>query len=209
MSSRGSLNQYTLEVYGFDYIVEYKYYQTMKRILSVITLSVLVVACGGPKEVATPKGETEIFLPCSEFRSDRNTFRAFSSGESLDQAVAKKKALSNVRAELAGMISSTMKVVGDNYVKSSEVNNVEEVLERFEENARTVINQQLSGTIVVCDRLTQTNEGRYKYYIAIELSGDNIVKDYYKSLSKNDKLLVDYSYEKFKETFEKEMENMR
>ena len=181
----------------------------MKRILPAITLSLLFAACGGSKEVAAPKGETEIILPCSEFRSDRNTFRAFSSGESLDQAVAKKKALSNVRAELAGMISSTMKVVGDNYVKSSEVNNVEEVLERFEENGRTVINQELSGTKVVCDRLTQTQEGRYKYYVAIELSGDNIVKAYYKSLSKNDKLLVDYSYEKFKETFEKEMENMR
>lgn len=181
----------------------------MKNILSVVTASLILLSCGGSKEVAAPKGETEIFLPCSEFRSDRNTFRAFSSGESLDQAVAKKKALSNVRAEMAGMISSTMKAVGDNYVKSSEVNNVEEVLERFEENARTVINQQLSGTKVVCDRLTQTQEGRYKYYVAIELSGDNIVKDYYKSLSKNDKLLVDYSYEKFKETFEKEMENMR
>jgi len=189
--------------------VQYKYYQTMKRILSVFALSILFVSCGGPKEIATPKGEVEMIIPCSEFKSDKNTFRTFSFGESLDQAVAKKKALSNVRAELAGMISSTMKVVGDNYVKSSEVNNVEEVLERFEENGRTVINQQLSGTKVVCDRLTQTQEGRYKYYIAIELSGDNIVKAYYKSLSKNDKLLVDYSYEKFKETFEKEMENMR
>jgi len=53
-----------------------------------------------------------------------------------------------------------------------------------------------------------TQSGKYKYYIALELSGDNIVKDYYKSLSKNDKIMVDYNYEKFKETFEKEMENM-
>ena len=178
----------------------------MKRILPIFTLSILFIACGGPKEVATPKGEIEIVLPCSEFRSDRNTFRAFSSGESLDQAVAKKKALSNVKSELAGMISSTMQVVGDNYVKSSEVNNVEEVLEMFQENSRAVINQSYRYK-VVCDN-TNTR-GRYKYYIAIELSGDNIVKAYYKSLSKNDKLLVDYNYEKFKETFEKEMENMR
>ena len=46
----------------------------------------------------------------------------------------RKRAISNARSELAGMISTTMKVVGDNYVKSMEVNNVEEVLERFEEN---------------------------------------------------------------------------
>ena len=132
----------------------------------------------------------------------------YSFGESLDQAVAKKKALSNARTDLAGMISTTMKAVGDNYVKSTEVNNVEEVIELFEESARTVINQQLSGAKSICDRMMVTQSGKYKYYIALELSGENIVKDYYKSLSKNDKVMVDYNYEKFKGTFEKEMENM-
>jgi len=108
------------------------------------------------------------------------------------------------------MISTTMKVVGDNYVKSMEVNNVEEVLERFEENGRTVINQELSGAVTVCDRLMEVNKSdKFKYYIALELDGEKIVKNYYKSLSKNDKIMVDYNYEKFKETFEKEMENQR
>ena len=121
--------------------------------------------------------------------------------------VAKKKALSNARTELAGMVNSTMKVVADNYVKSMEVNNVEEVLERFEENSRTVINERISGAVVVCDRVTQAqSSGKFKYYIAIELDGEKIVKDYYKALSKNDKIMVDYNYEKFKETYEKEME---
>ena len=101
--------------------------------------SMMLSSCG-PKTKA-PKGETELILPCSEFKSDRKTFRVYSYGESADAMVAKKKAISNARSELAGMISTTMKVVGDNYVKSMEVNNVEEVLERFEENGRTVINQ--------------------------------------------------------------------
>ena len=163
----------------------------------------------GPKTKA-PKGETELILPCSEFKSDRKTFRVYSYGESADAMVAKKKAISNARSELAGMISTTMKVVGDNYVKSMEVNNVEEVLERFEENGRTVINQELSGAVTVCDRLMEVNKSdKFKYYIALELDGEKIVKNYYKSLSKNDKIMVDYNYEKFKETFEKEMENQR
>jgi hypothetical protein len=91
-----------------------------------------------------------------------------------------------------------------------EVNNVEEVLERFEENARTVIDQELSGVLVVCDRLMKVEKtDKFKYYIAIELDGDKIVKNYYKALSKNEKIMVDYNYEKFKETFEKEMANQR
>lgn len=170
--------------------------------------SIMISGCGS--KTKAPKGETELVLPCSEFKSDRKTFRVYSYGESTDANVAKKKAKSNAMSELAGMISTTMKVVGDNYVKSMEVNNVEEVLERFEENSRTVINQELSGAKTVCDRLMEVHKSdKFKYYIALELDGDKIVKNYYKSLSKNDKIMVDYNYEKFKETFEREMENQR
>lgn len=148
-------------------------------------------------------------LPCSEFKTDRRTFRVSSFGESADMNVAKKKALSNARTELAGMINSTMKVVADNYVKSIEVNNREEVLERFEENSRTVIAQRLSGVVPVCDRVTQVAAtGMYKYYVALELDGDKIVKDYYQALSKNDQILVDYSYDRFMEEFQAEMEKL-
>ena len=59
----------------------------------------------------------------------------------------------------------------DNYVKSSEFNNVEEVLERFEQNSRTVINERLSGIKPVCDKLMMvTATQKYKYYVALELS---------------------------------------
>jgi hypothetical protein len=167
------------------------------------------IACKSKKEIPTPKGEVEIVLPCSQFKSDKNYFRSYSFGESTDANVAKKKALSNAREELAGQISSTMKVVGDNYVKSSEFNNVEEVLERFEQNSRTVINERLSGIKPVCDKLMQvTATGKYKYYVALELSGEDLVDDYYKTLSNDQSLKIDYNYEKFKQTFDAEMAKM-
>jgi hypothetical protein len=182
--------------------------KTRVLFLALAAAGMMLTSCGS--KTKTPKGETELVLPCSEFKSDRKTFRVYSFGESADMNVAKKKALSNAKTELAGMVSSTMKVVADNYVKSMEVNNVEEVLERFEENSRTVIDQRLSGVVVACDRVTKVAAtNKFKYYIAIELDGDKIVKDYYKALSKNDKIMVDYNYEKFKETFEKEMGNQR
>lgn len=179
----------------------------MLLLIGAVTLS--TVACKSKKEAPIPKGEVEIVLPCSEYKSDKKYFRAYSFGESTDANVAKKKALSNAREELAGQISSTMKVVGDNYVKSSEFNNVEEVLERFEQNSRTVINERLSGIKPVCDKLMQvTATGKYKYYVALELSGDELVDDYYKTLSNDQSLRIDYNYEKFKETFNAEMAKM-
>ena len=83
------------------------------------------------------------------------------------------------------------------------------LLERFEENARTVINEKLNGIKPICDRLTQTTStGKYKYYIALELSGEELVNDYYSSLTKNESLKIDYNYEKFKKTFDEEMKKM-
>ncbi|MEC8458463.1 MAG: hypothetical protein VXY91_03530 [Bacteroidota bacterium] len=169
--------------------------------------SIMISSCGS--KTKAPKGETEMVLPCAEFKSDRKTFRVYGFGESIDLNMANKKAMSDAKTKLAGMVSTTMKAVGDDYSKSMEVNNVEEVLERFENNARTIISQELSGVVTVCDRVMKTKEDKFRYYIAIELDGDKIVKNYYKSLSKNDKIMVDYNYEKFKETFEREMENQR
>jgi len=47
-----------------------------------------------------------------------------------------------------------------------------------------------------------------KTYVAIELSADDLVKQYNSRLSTDDKLKVDYDYEKFKNTFDKEMDKM-
>ena len=60
--------------------------------------------------------------------------------------------------------------VVDNYVKSSELNNLEQVEERFEGLNREVIKQELVGTKTICEKLTKTTERKFKTYIAIELS---------------------------------------
>jgi hypothetical protein len=182
----------------------------------IFTYSALLIAVAGltftscKNKKTTPKKQGEVLLVqhCSgpDYFSNNKYFRSNAIGESIDQMTARKKALSNAKAKLAGDINTTMKVVGDNYVKSSEFNNKEEVLERFEENSRTVVNQSLTGVKTICEKFTKTEEGKYKCYIAIELSGDDIVSKYNERLTKDENLKVDYNYEKFKETFDKEME---
>jgi hypothetical protein len=164
------------------------------------------------KTVETPKpaGEVRIVEYCSgpEYMSTKDAFRANATGESLDRETAKKKARSNANAELAKTISATMKIVGDNYVNSTEFNNKEEVTETFQEMSRTLVDQELRGAKKICDEVTMKTVGSqvtYVSYIAIELSGASIADAYNKTLSQNEKIKADYNYEKFKETFEKEM----
>ena len=170
--------------------------------------AVLFGACKG-KEKA-PKGETEVIVPCSgsEYFTNNKFFRANSIGESMDQVTSKKKALANARAELAASISTTVKAVTDNYTNSREMNNREQVEERFEQLNREIVEQELSGVRTLCEKLMKTEGGTFKTYIAIELSADELVKTYNERLSQDERLKIDYDYEKFKETFEKEMEKL-
>lgn len=185
------------------------------KLITLLSASVLLIAsCSSKKKIVEKdvkqRGEVLIENYCSEDKhlSTSKIFRANAVGESMDQMTAKKKARSNAQSELAKTISSTMKIVGDNYVKSSEFNNKEEVTETFNEMARTVVDQELTGAIKICEKYTKTENGNYKCYMALELSGEKIVSKYKERLSKDEQLKADYNYEKFKETFEKEMEKL-
>ncbi|NVK03683.1 MAG: hypothetical protein HWD92_02625 [Flavobacteriia bacterium] len=182
--------------------------------LAAIAMAFVAVSCGSSEETIS-ENEEVIVIPCSgpDYFTDDNAFRANAFGESIDMNTAKRKAMSNAKAQLAGDLESVMKLVGDNYVMSREMNNREEVMERFEENARTVVNQTLRGIRNICEVSTVVrNEGTqdtYRYYVAIELSAENLVTSYYESLSQDEVVRIDYNYERFKETFEEEMENYR
>jgi hypothetical protein len=188
--------------------------KTRITLLAIAAVTMIAIpSCKKNKdEVKTPdpKGEVIINEYCSgsEYKSTKEAFRSTATGESMDRETAKKKARSNSMSEMAKTINATMKIVGDNYVNSTEVNNKEEVTESFNEMARTVVDQELRGCIEICEKLTQRPDGTYVSYVALELSGNSIADAYQNGLSKNDKLKADYNYEKFKETFDKEMEKL-
>jgi hypothetical protein len=186
--------------------------KTGSRFMLLLALTALVsVSCKKNKEVQAPEGEVLITEYCAgpEYFSNNEYFRSNGLGESMDQATAKKKALSNARADLASAINTTIKGTIDNYVNSREFNNREEVEERFEGLTREVINQELQGTKTICQKAVKvTSSGNYKYYVALELSGQDLLGAMNERLGKDERLRIDYDYEKFKETFEEEMNKL-
>lgn len=181
---------------------------TKLSFILVAVAAVIIAGCKGKEKL--PQGEQEIIVPCSgpDYFTNNKYFRANSLGESQDQVTSKKKALTNARNELAQSISTTVKTVTDNYVNSREMNNKEQVEERFESLNREVVDQTITGVRTLCEKLVKTANGTYKTYVAIELSADELVSKYNERLSKDEMLKIDYDYEKFKDTFEKEMAKM-
>lgn len=181
---------------------------TKLSFILVAVAAIIIAGCKGKEKL--PTGEQEVIVPCSgpDYFTNNKYFRANSIGESQDQVTSKKKALTNARNELAQSISTTVKTVTDNYVNSREMNNKEQVEERFESLNREVVDQTITGVRTLCEKLVKTEQGTYKTYVAIELSADELVSKYNERLSKDEMLKIDYDYEKFKETFEKEMAKM-
>jgi hypothetical protein len=174
----------------------------------IIPAFMLTVACKSTKPAGTEiKGESQIEVPCSgpEYRSDKTHLRAGSIGESMDQTVSKDKAMSEARAQLAASVNTLVKGVTDNYVKQSEVNNRELLYERYEKLNREVVSQEITGTRIICEKVTKTTSGNYKTYVAVELGTDELLSALGKRIGGDDQLKNDYSYEKFKKTFEEEM----
>ena len=155
----------------------------------------------------TPSDEVEVVRYCygPQYNSDKEHFRASATGESMDQMMSEKKAVTEARAKLAAQIETLVKTVTDNYGKSTEVNKKEEMLGRYETLTREVVKQKLTGTIEICNKQTKTKEGNYKTYVTIELAGNDVLSGLNSRLSSDQVLKVDYNYEKFKKTFEDEM----
>lgn len=180
----------------------------MKKVLFVAVIALLAVGCA--KKTAANPGDVEVSIPCNgpEFKSTKDAFRALGMGYSNDMQIARNKALLNARAELATSINSTMKRVADNYASSYQMGQDEEAKGKFQDLARTVVNQILQGTIVVCDKMMRTQEGQFRSYVVVELVGSDLVEKIANGVKNDDKLRIDYEYEKFKKVFEEEMSKM-
>ena len=194
----------------------------MKRIITnpgivlSLTMALFVFAGTGCKkkkdvvEQPKPTGEILINEYCTgdQYNSDQTYFRSSATGESMSRETAKKIARSNAEDRLARTISATVKAVTDNYVNSTKFNNREEVTETFNNLARTIVDQELRGAKLICEKLTQKEDGNYVSYLALELSGEEIAQAYNENLSKDERIKAEYNYEKFKETFEEEMRKL-
>jgi len=181
-------------------------------ILAIASAAFMLVGCNSSQEL-TPSdlGEVVIVEHCAgeEWNSTKDNFRASATGTSISSETAKKMARSNAEEALARSISSTMKVVGENYVNSTKFNNMEEVTETFNNLAQTVVDQELRGVVTICNKLTQKSDGTFKYYIALELSGEQIAQAYNERLSKDERIMAEFNYQNFRETFEEEMSKQK
>ena len=164
--------------------------------------------CKSTKSIAETTNAEEIKLPLSEskYQTDKDYFRAVQSGLSPDLATAKKIALQNAKTELASNVQTVIKAVTDNYTNQRTVGNKMEFENKFEELSRQVTNQKLTNIKVLGEKSFREQDGRYTYWVAIEMPKDELLDDISSEISKDEKMQLDFDKYQFEKILEQEME---
>ena len=183
----------------------------MKKIslfLGVALMLLVMASCGSNKGVTTSKN-----LPCPDCKSTTEVFRYLgqhvaSSDRQMQQA--RTMAANVARTQLAAQVSATVKSVIDNYTSEYINNETSEFNQRVQELSRTVVNQLLVGTPVICEgTMPGSTEGNIICFACVELTGKSVLDALASKISNDEKLRTDYEYEKFKKVFEEEMAKMQ
>jgi predicted NAD-dependent protein-ADP-ribosyltransferase YbiA (DUF1768 family) len=171
-----------------------------------LTVSVAMTSCKSTKSVQSDSTEVSVPLSGKEYRTAKDYFRASQSGKSPDLATAKKIALENAKTELAGNIQSIVKAVIENYTNQRTVADRQEFENKFEEYAREVVRQQLNDIKIIGEKVFKEKDGKYTYYVAVEMSKEPVINNVADRISKDAKLQLDFDKYQSRKIFDEEME---
>jgi len=188
---------------------------TKISLIAMIVISAFVItSCGGSKKMDKDTADRtggfhELKLPCvDKGQSDKKFFRASSVGHSRDLATSREKALLMTKQRLATLISSTLKSVTERYVNEMEAGEGDEFSQTFENLTRDVVKQKLADIKIICEKTGQKDDGTYETYMAIEMDKDAVLNGINAGISRDKKLETLYDKERFKKTYEEEMNKM-
>lgn len=180
----------------------------MKKLLLYTLLSATLSL--GIQPATTTAGnknkQKEVSLPFKggKYQTDKKYFRAFESGTSTNQSTAKKMALHNAKVVLAGNLEATVKAVTDQYIDQMNTTEGIEDASTFQQQSREAVKQVVGEVTVIDEKLFATKDGRYTYWIAIEMPKEALRRGISKQTRENTKI----DHAAFQKIFDAEMEKL-
>ena len=179
----------------------------MKKLFTILSLLLVITAAVQPAAQAGNKNkQKEVKLPSkgSKYETDKKYFRAFESGTSTNQSTAKKMALHNAKVVLAGNLDATVKAVTDQYINQMNTSEGIEDASTFQQQSREAVKQLIGEVTVIDEKLFATKDGRYTYWIAIEMPKEALRRGISKQMKENTKI----NQAEFQKIFDQEMDKL-
>lgn len=180
----------------------------MKRMLFGLA-TVLALAIAAQPATTTAANKTkqkEVKLPFKghKYETDKKYFRAFESGTSTNQSTAKKMALHNAKTVLTGNLEATVKAVTDQYINQMNTTEGIEDASTFQQQSREVVRQAINEVTIIDEKLFATKDGRYTYWVAIEMPKEALRRGISKQVKENTKI----NQAEFQKIFDQEMDKL-
>ncbi|MEM9857845.1 MAG: LPP20 family lipoprotein [Bacteroidota bacterium] len=189
----------------------------MKNILllsCVVLCGMLLVAGCSKKLKHTDNKFKKIDQPFDEkkYYSDKKYYRSTGQGKALDLTVAKRIAETNARQAIASQIEVKVKSVGEQFLQNREITNKLETTSKYEDITRTVINETLTQVKIIGQESFQNQKGgsgEYIHYVAMEMPTTAVADNLSQKISSDESLKQDFDLQKFREIYEKELEDFK
>jgi hypothetical protein len=172
-----------------------------------LTFLFLLNSCKHGKDITKIQDSEEIRLPCTgkEYQSDKSTIRASSMGNSIELNYAKEIAMNNAEKELARQIEVKLESFLKNYSKQNQVGTTKDYENVVEGEKREIISEVMQGLSLNCEKAFKEKDQTFTYYVAIEISRENLKAATRKKISDNDKKQLDQDYKNFDNEWDKAM----
>ena len=182
----------------------------MKKAVLVFSIlaAVMVLGCKAKKAtLQATQDSVEIKEPfdSKEFKTDDKFFRAVGTANSQDLSFAKTKSSTDAKARLASNIETKIKMVNDKFAEEYTSGKSQEYKDSYKGITREIVNQTLNGITELGVRSFKSKDGTYTVYTAIEVSKESIYNKAKSIVSNNEKLRIDFDQERYKKTFDEEM----
>jgi hypothetical protein len=139
------------------------------------------------------------------YESNNRFFRAVAKGESSAENVAFGKADIEAKAQLAGLINTTMKQVTDQYVGQTENEKAADVADKFQSLIRQVMNTKISDLRKIGqEKYFDAKEDKYTIFLAYEIK-KNAMFRFLKKEAKTDQTIDEHQQELIQKILDEEL----
>lgn len=202
----------------------------MKKLSALVSIMVIAVviltSCGSSKKVktvnpykdATANTEKRVKIERDECENEslKNSefLRGYGIGTSADQMMARDLATASARNEIVNQVevlaSNMVKRFNQQYLGNSggAKGMTREDQGKAQQLMQSVADESLSGARVICSN-TYMLGNNYEVHVCVELTNADYMKKTYNKLANEEKLLIDYNYEKYSQEMKDELDAYR
>ena len=166
--------------------------------------------CTSKKPITKVENTTKITkIPCSDFRTDKNYFRASASFKGPDLQFARENSAALSRAQLAANIKANIEATNNRFAEQRNIGGKVEFTQKATAQTDQIVVESVQYTSIACEEVEQSSDGQYTVYSAVEVSQDVILNGVEKAMSSDEKLRQDFDAAQYRKIHNEKIEEYK